>query len=144
MCLFIKSGPHTAEKDMRVLKVILHHSNESVYKLFPYFEGMTYSTEIIRSEDYPSEGYSDEITEGFHSYDPSKVTFREEGSSLGVMLGDSLLDYWNTAIVNIVEFFIPKGATYYIGLNGDFASNAIRAGDLEHLEHLVKIVNELA
>ena len=107
MCLHIKSGPHVADKDMTVWKVITGN-NLSQWFDFKYSPNRKYKTVKLDVLTYDG----GRIEEGYHAY-----RFK--------------LDKVVDGLYKAVEFTIPKGATYYLGTGGDIVSNRIVSGDLK-------------
>lgn len=115
MCLYLDSNDskvHIATHDIFVYK-ILSYCDYSTIQYFRYKPNTTYF-EI--EFNYNGKGY---INDGFHAYlitDSNVLTKVREN----IMFGDKL-----------VQFIIPKGAKYYIGVDDDVVSDTIISGNLE-------------
>ena len=136
MCLYIDSCPNaqTAEDDIHVWKII-STSNESAYFHFKYTKNTTYKT-TMRLEVRKSWGPAyDEplqwsvVENGFHAYTyKPKIIHGNTYDSflLAGGVGTAVADKFK-----IVEFVIPKGATYYTGTLYDIVSDEITSGSLD-------------
>ena len=114
MCLYVKSGSkmRVAREPITVYKVI-RFDNTSVVRGFQYKPNTLYrlrrALKVIKYDEYL------EINAGFHSY-----TYKS---------------YQNGK--KLVEFTIPKGAKYYVGMNSQIVSTSIRSGSLEAMKNFL-------
>lgn len=115
----------TAEEDIPVLKVGLDRDKQmqSPYRGFKYELGKTYSME----EPLHLKGTSwySYVNEGFHSYDSSKVTIRNEYWTLLVYKGRHTVVGQYTSDMSTFNAKVPKGAHYYINELGEIVSDQI-------------------
>ena len=105
---------HTAKKRITVFKVI-SRDDVSMVRSFRYSPHREYRCSM-------SIDHSARVHEGFHAFLRYGTAERVSRRGWGPMAGD-----W----AKVVEFHIPKGAEYFIGLNGDVVSNKIVSGSLK-------------
>lgn len=107
-------SPKIAETDIPVFKICTKSYDdkhvESKYLHFTYELGKLYTENVNPCIIFP-EGYQI-INEAFHSYD----------IRLEVIYGNMIDEYAGEIVV---EGIIPKGATYYLNIFGEIASNQI-------------------
>ena len=113
MCLIIKNNTkrRTARKDITVYKLVVKRDGKyfTPYRFAPVEIGKTYYSELIRY----NKGVSNRpaVNVGIHSFvDLSSVIELKAIHEHGVY----------------AMCTIPKGSKYYVGNNGDIASNALR------------------
>ena len=106
MCLYVKSGPHIARKDIHVWKVI-SRDNISMYYQFDYskWEGKNCPDRRLDGS-IPALG----IWEGYHAFTNEHVAINQ---------------LFNNAL-KLVKFTVPKGSEYYIGFGDEIVSSSIR------------------
>lgn len=109
MCLYIKSGPHIAGRDILVWKVLCS-DNSSLHREFDYVPNKTYKPVELRVD----RAYN-AIHAGYHSFRSRHVARTVK----------------NYTGQKVVKFTIPKGAKYYIGNYEERVSSIIRSGDLK-------------
>lgn len=141
MCLYIDSSSNarTADDDIHVWKII-STSNESEYFHFKYEKNTTYKTTmrsaVRKMERLVCDGGRvpymtwHVVENGFHAYTykPKIIHGNTYDSFLvaGVVVLTDVPDKFK-----IVEFVIPKGATYYTGTLYDIVSDEITSGSLD-------------
>lgn len=108
MCLIIKSGPHTAKRNFYTLKMAEEIDIDKC-KSFYMLDIQFYKHKITSRLDVDCEI----ISKGLHSiYDPHGEV-------------EDINNFENAIGRGVVLSKIPRGATYYIGQNGDIVSNKI-------------------
>jgi hypothetical protein len=123
MCLNVskdKAQMLVADKDIPVFKIV-HTHNTSMCQGFAYKPNTLY--ELDQPLRFHESVWDNKVSihRGFHSYDSLDTGYKRH-----LMFHTKL-----------VAFFIPAGAVYVIGDNGEIASTAIRSGDLVALnQHL--------
>lgn len=110
--------PFIATKDILVWKIITTR-NLSLYRSFKYKPNCGYPT-IKFNIRY---SYNNDIDyfkayEGYHAYTSRRITRLRYAK-------------YRDVLYKIVKFYIPKGAKYYLGEDGDIVSNTIKSGDLK-------------
>lgn len=118
MCLKIKSGPHVAKKDFFVLKIGKFINKKGFTA--PY-RGTLYSYNSVYTSKIETELgiFYKEVEKGLHSL----LVDNAHKSSWSVHPGG----YWGSGLFSsgLLLCKISKGATYYLGINGDVASNKL-------------------
>jgi hypothetical protein len=136
MCLKILTSHHVnnkwvpkvAEEDILVYKVIFSY-NRSFFECFQYEPNTQFDiNEPLRvTGPFATEAFNNLVHQGFHAY-------------MGKASAKKNLQKWLDAdvveegLAKVVEFTIPKGASYFLGENDDIVSTSIRAGNLEPLD----------
>lgn len=107
----IKKYLYTAKEDITVYKII-KNDNTSMYQDFQYKPNTQYCLgKNLKPWDLICIYF--EVDEGFHAYLSKRFTPDKK----------------------LVEFVIPKGAKYFLGINNDIVSDSIKSGDLKNLIH---------
>lgn len=137
MCLEILKESHlqckplVARENMIVYKVI-NKTNASYHRYFKYIPNTLYRLRkslkvskfyihaLKESINYKSE--TRYIHEGYHSY-------KNKPKSTEITMIDMV-----SGGVKIVKFTIPKGAKYFLGIDGDIVSTSIRSGNLRAIK----------
>ena len=101
-----------ADRDIFVYKII-DCNNLSMHKMFPYKPNTLYRLRKALNPLRCNFSMLYKVYNGFHSF----ITKPRE--------------YY--CFHKVVEFTIPKGARYMIGLYGDIVSTSIRSGSLERI-----------
>jgi hypothetical protein len=141
MCLYIDSSSNarTADDDIHVWKII-SISDESAYFHFKYTKNTTYKTTmrsaVRKMERLVCDGNRVPymtwrvVENGFHAYTckPRIILDNRYGSFL---VGDVNVFTDVPGKFKVVEFVIPKGATYYTGTLYDIVSDEITSGSLD-------------
>lgn len=142
MCLYIdRNHPQarTAEGDIHVWKIILT-SNKSAYFHFKYEKNTTYKTPmrsaVRKMERLVCDGSRVPymtwrvVEDGFHAYTcKPRIIFDNIHDSFFVGDVNVLADV--PGKFKVVEFVIPKGATYYTGTLYDIVSDEVTSGSLD-------------
>ena len=121
MCLFIMSGPHKAKKAFYTLKVaegVNRVNCESFYLGHPQPYGETLESRIVL--DGEEDGEKD-VENGLHSL----VVLNEMSTIFIGYFFDDTMDNILTFKRGVILCKVPKGATYYLGENGDIASDKL-------------------
>lgn len=134
MCLYVDQNDfqaRTAADDIHVWKII-SASNESAYFRFKYTKNTTYKTtmrlEVRPAYDEPLQWAV--VENGLHAY-----TYKPK-----IIHGNTYDSFFIAGVVvltdvpdkfKIVEFVIPKGATYYTGTLYEIVSDEITSGSLD-------------
>ncbi len=110
--------PLIAKKEFEVYKILEIYENKylSIHYGFEYKQGTQYSeSKFIKTiKPYPyANKYYIEISKGLHSYTEEKINQLKKTA------------LYNYANLEIVKMWIPKGAKYFIGENGDIVSNEL-------------------
>ena len=116
MCLVIKSGPHTATKDLYTLKIgedLSEKGFRTFYQEFPMIYNKLYRAKLTKNED-------GNIEKGFHTLQATML--KKNNSWLSYISFD---DCYFTHPVAVILCKIPKGSIYYIGDSADIASNQL-------------------
>ena len=141
MCLYIDSCPNaqTAEDDIHVWKII-SASNESAYFRFKYTKNTTYKTTmssaVRKMERLVCDGSRvpymtwHVVENGFHAY-TCKPRIILGNRYDWFLVGDVNVFTDVSGKFKVVEFVIPKGATYYTGTLYDIVSDEIISGSLD-------------
>lgn len=128
MCLLIDIKKHAdhsdtlplvAKQDITVYKMIFTN-NESLYTFFKYKPNTLYRLRKSLKIEYSQplkQNVKKTVEEGFHA-------FTKENGFTGL----------NLPYKKLVKFTIPKGAKYYLGMNGDIVSTSIRSGNLKGIQ----------
>lgn len=132
MCLYIDTSKHKLGKngiplplimeEDRVVWKVIGYNNISTTRLFQYDENSLYSIDGLKV--YRVEGAIHQprivyvVDRGYHAY----TTRRTARGCRCLFLCDG----------KIVKFVIPKGAKYFVGMDGDIVSDQIRSLDLKH------------
>ncbi len=121
MCLVVLKGTseQTATQDIEVFK-LLTHDNRSIVLKHPYFANDT----KISSLRLNAADSTRTVDIGLHSYASIEASIRRGGYSIFLGPRDCKL----------VRMKIPTGAHYYIGENGEYASDILRTGDLAAMD----------
>ena len=116
MCLKIKSGPHTAKKAFYTLKVAEHIEAKSCKS---YFQTVHQDFgKLLTSELRMESPYYNVIYIGLHSLITSEIDY----------IRKQIFDYpfdGHCFKAGILLCKIPKGATYYLGQEGDIVSDKL-------------------
>lgn len=122
-----------AKEDITVVK-ILNKDNTSPYKYFGYQPGMHYTLdealEAKKSVFYYSEGRY-YVERGYHAFVLSEVEISRSCSDIVVIPVRKSNNSWSFFDSKIVVMTVPKGARYYLGVNGDIASDQLVTGSLK-------------
>ena len=123
MCLYVASGPHIAENDITVWKLI-SDNNISKHYGFDYSEWVGKTCPHVELKPVKRSRFlwcplnSDStIDEGYHA-------FTNEHDVLSILSTSH-------HTMKLVKFTIPKYATYYIGVQNEIVSSTIRCDSLK-------------
>lgn len=120
MCLYTKQIlPKVAKKDIVVYKVLDHNMFSPYYGL-SYLLNRKITSKLMRYDHVWNPSTQIFIVEeGLHAYTKRRVAYVKQHYLNKVDGEDFLTTY------SVYKAIIPKGSKYYIGLNGDIASDAL-------------------
>jgi len=124
---------------MTVYKTV-KEDNKSAHYNFQYWPHNTYHADALTVDNVNSieslsvdgKSYEQVIQEGYHSFQASGVRLRG-GNVIVSKLNEQVMAFTKFGD-KLVKFTIPKGATYYYGVNGDVVSDQIISGDLKEID----------
>ncbi len=124
MCLTIASELLTAKADIQVVKVLQHDN------LSPYY-GLEYQPNTLYRLRKPLASDSHIINKGFHSFDISRVEFRNDSYMVHIIFQNldgylEVADRFDLYENKFCAFTIPKGAKYYMGRLRDITASLKR------------------
>lgn len=134
MCLNVKVSngiepeTKTAPYEIRVYKGI-RGSNVSFHQGFRYQAHTLYRhRQALKSCDSYANPFAPNSKSRFFQYIKGFHSFSKETSCMC-----NFFNPYAHIDMKVVEFFIPKGAKYLLGMNGEVISSSIRSGDLKPL-----------
>ena len=136
MCLNIKSGPHIAEKDIHVSKILLAELRGTELSFCTPYRGMRvkpgvlYKAPLLRQWTLVTSGlhaFQNDFVKSYKSDSHTLVSQAKRSANNREKLIEllELLKHINRGVYILVRATIPAGSTYYIGRHGDIVANQL-------------------